>query len=46
MKEKILVSKMQKFFDFQNWTKINVQKSIAQNGLTEKILKNQKRFLS
>ena len=27
---------MQKFFDFENWTKINVQKPIAQKVLTEK----------
>jgi len=46
MKEKILISKMQKFFDFENWTKINVQKSIAQKVLTEKNFKNEKRFLS
>jgi hypothetical protein len=46
MKEKFLILKMQKFFDFLKWTKINVQKLNAKKLLTEKILKNEKRFLS
>jgi hypothetical protein len=41
---KNLISKMQKFFDFENWTKINVQKPIAQKVLTEKFFKMKKDF--
>ncbi len=37
---------MQKFFDFKNWTKINVQKSIAKKLLTEKFLKFENKCLS